>query len=306
MQLTSEFSDQVYQTTKSASKTWNVEYRDVTIFIENKIGSIYVFEGEEHSVAVKAKAIATTKESAISASNILNHIIFKFYSTNNEYYISSNSALEGIPGKEYAELSVYIPRRSHLILTAKSGSIFVGRTFVNGRSVDRAVAALSIKANNESLYSLGYNQGNIVVIANSNIHNSISNVPINLQLNAPGTIEIQADDAIVHAISPHGSPPTSWPAEAYESTPEGKIIFRGTLADGNHVFNAAHTLDLNISNRLSLYIVASPGGGGSVLGNCKTWEQNRVFDGKVNKVIFGGKRKSTVNLFTNNGDITIN
>ena len=234
-------------------RSWSVG-PSPTVMVDVFDGTIIIVPGLENKVAVHIDSGVNTKFSRAAAEDAVKAIIFGFHQWKDSIRISARGISKpGIHNMIYVRISV--PTGVSLDIRTGRGNIYIGQDYQKGTLIRSPVSASSIRARNDSDFMLANAQGSIVVESSAPRQSKVdSPLPTLLMLDAPGRIEIIAENAIVQAHAWHGTPPYQWGNGVYEAEDESIISFEGSLSEGVHFMRASHKISVKIPNSASLDI----------------------------------------------------
>jgi hypothetical protein len=232
-----------YTAMRSISKNWSLG-NDPSIEVDLVEGSIQVLPGGDRRTSATIAVAAVSKYSQAAADEMLGAIKADLIGLGEKLKITVRCTRDDTGVTKSIDVKIYVPEGARLDLQTRRGEINVGQDYTGSAPLHLPVAASSIVARNLSPRRLGYAEGNIVVEAVAPSGSPL----VRLVLEAPGRIDIRAENALVFALAhggalpvPHASGPSG---QSQADREEGSIMFDGSLSIGRSSFRAAHSIDL--------------------------------------------------------------
>jgi len=203
-----------------------------------------------------------------------------------------------------------VPDGSHLNLRVRKGRISVGETISGGQRIRQDVRAASINALNESKLEdrNPFGLGDIVIKTSAPLaFSSDANKTTQLVLEAPGEIDVHAENALVDARAGHQVTTTNDVTDKeamYRDGRECTIKFDGSLAIGQQSFRAGRNVTINLAAPSALRVIADAGQGISgdlINGAVQSSGRRKLWRGS-----FGDMPHANLMIHSSDGAISLN
>jgi hypothetical protein len=241
-----------YAAVRSISKNWSLA-NNPSIEVDLFEGSIQVLPSGDRRTSATITVAAVSKYSQAAADEMLGAIKADLIAREDKLKITLCCTRDETSVTKAIDVKIYVPKAAKLDLQTRRGEIRVGQDYVGIATFHLPVAASSIVARNLSPRRFGYAEGNIVVEAVAPSDSPL----VRLVLEAPGRIDIRAENALVFALAHGGALPVHHAAGPREQSQadreEGSIKFDGSLSIGRSSFRAAHSIDLILPRDASFH-----------------------------------------------------
>ena len=232
-----------YVASRTISKSWSLGI-DPSIEVDLFEGSIQVLPSDDGNTSARIGVATVSQSSQASADQALEALKFDLIALGENLRIGASRAHGQENVATNIDVIIYVPGGVRLDLQTRGGEIRVGQDYAANATFHLPVATSSIVARNLSPRRLGYAEGNIVV---ETAVPSDSGV-VTLLLEAPGRIDIRANNALITALAHGGALQPQRVGglgdHSQEDPEEGSIIFEGSLSGGHSSFRADRSIEL--------------------------------------------------------------